>query len=56
MLPEVTPATRLLETRRQQFEADERLEAAKTAYATQVGQGRGPAAKYQLVAAGVLDK
>lgn len=36
MLPEVTPATRLLEKRRQQFEADERLEAAKTTYATQV--------------------
>ena len=34
-LQEVTPATRLLEKRRQQFEADERLEAAKTAYATQ---------------------
>lgn len=35
VLQEVTPATRLLEKRRQQFEADERLEAAKTAYATQ---------------------
>ena len=36
MLPEVTPATRLLEKRRQQFEADEKLEAAKAAYAAQV--------------------
>lgn len=34
--PEVTPATRLLEKRLQQFEADERLAAAKTAAATQV--------------------
>lgn len=36
-LPEVTPATRLLEKRRQQFEADEKLQAAKAAYAAQVG-------------------
>lgn len=36
VLSEVTPATRLLEKRRQQFEADERLEAAKAAYAEQV--------------------
>jgi hypothetical protein len=35
VLPEVTPATRLLEKRRQQFEADEALEAAKQQYATQ---------------------
>ncbi|KAL4458031.1 hypothetical protein ABPG75_012896 [Micractinium tetrahymenae] len=35
VLQEVTPATRLLEKRRQQFEADERLEAAKAAYAEQ---------------------
>lgn len=35
VLPEVTPATRLLEKRRQQFEADEKLEAAKAAYAAQ---------------------
>lgn len=39
VLPEVTPATRLLEKRRQQFEADERLDAAKTAYATQARAG-----------------
>ena len=36
VLPEVTPATRLLAKRRQQFEADEKLEAAKAAYAAQV--------------------
>lgn len=38
MLPEVTPATRLLEKRRQQHEADEALEAAKQQYATQARQ------------------
>ena len=56
VLPEVTPATRLLEKRRQQFEADERLEAAKTAYATQVGPGKGASSQVPAGAAGVLDK
>ena len=34
-----SPATRLLEKRRQQFQADEALAAAKQQYATQAGAG-----------------
>lgn len=38
MLQDLTPATRLLQKRRQQFEADEQLEAAKATYAEQASR------------------
>ena len=44
--PEFSPATRLLEKRRQQYEADEALEAARQAYATQAGVREGGSRGY----------
>lgn len=40
ILTDVTPATRLLDKRRQQFEVDEALEVAKSEYAAKEGAFR----------------